>query len=144
MFAKDWSEISQAGILQGYDWLVWTIIVCNATGGLIIAVVMKYADNILKAYAQSFAIILACLGSAFVFSFRPTTSFLNGTCLVILSIFLYAKFPHKVKQVQLVTVPKSKTVITCKDPDSFEYTETLINSDTETIRTSTRRLPELA
>ena len=35
-------------LFYGYDALVWTIIAVYAIGGLTVAVVMKYADNILK------------------------------------------------------------------------------------------------
>ncbi len=105
MVVKDWSEVREGGILQGYDWLVWTITFFNSAGGLIIAVVMKYADNILKAYSQSLAIILACVASLFMSHFIPTLPFVAGTCLVIISIFLYAKYPYKVKDTVVESTP---------------------------------------
>jgi UDP-sugar transporter A1/2/3 len=40
------------GMWRGWDTLVVVMTVTNSIGGLLIAVVMKYADNILKAYAQ--------------------------------------------------------------------------------------------
>jgi len=93
MLLKDWNAVMDGGLVKGYDWLVWAIILINSAGGLIIAVVMKYADNILKAYAQSLAIVFACLGSGIWFNFVPTSAFLIGTVLVIVSMYLYAKFP---------------------------------------------------
>lgn len=78
----------------------------NSAGGLLISVVIKYADNILKAYAQviisfkslnfkSMAIVGAAIGSWFLFDFIPNIVFLFGTLLVILSIYLYTVYPYK-------------------------------------------------
>jgi len=49
---KDLEEIGENGMLVGFDTLVWVLTFTNSLGGLLIAVVIKYADNILKAYAQ--------------------------------------------------------------------------------------------
>jgi hypothetical protein len=83
------------GMYIGWDSVVWTMTLTNSIGGLLIAVVMKYADNILKAYAQSMAIIGAAVGSAIVFDFQPNFMFLIGTILVIVSICLYTSYPIK-------------------------------------------------
>ena len=42
----------------------------NATGGLLVAVVVKYADNILKGFACSLAIIISSIISIFLFGFQ--------------------------------------------------------------------------
>ncbi len=36
------------GFFYGYTPFVWYVVVLNATGGLLVALVIKYADNILK------------------------------------------------------------------------------------------------
>lgn len=64
----------------------------QAFGGLLVAVVVKYADNIIKGFATSFAIILSCVVSVYLFSFQLSSQFLFGTAgLVILAIFLYGR-----------------------------------------------------
>ena len=42
---------------------VWYLVALNGLGGLIVAVVVKYADNILKGFACSMAIIITCIVS---------------------------------------------------------------------------------
>lgn len=48
VISKDLNSVQRNGFLHGYDTWVWSIVFLNGLGGLTIAVVMKYADNILK------------------------------------------------------------------------------------------------
>lgn len=91
MYIKDGEKISDKGILFGYSTVVWIVIFMQAFGGLLVAVVVKYADNILKGFATSFAIILSCVVSVYLFSFQLSSQFLFGAGLVILAIFLYGR-----------------------------------------------------
>jgi UDP-sugar transporter A1/2/3 len=77
--------------------MVWTVVTVQAVGGLIVAVVVKYADNVLKVFASSFSIIISCIISALLFSFRPTLSFLVGASLVVLATIMYSS-PEKRKR----------------------------------------------
>merc|ERR1712037_978780 len=61
VWIKHGSEISENGFFFGYDLFIWYLVVLNATGGLLVAVVIKYADNILKGFACSLAIIIIVL-----------------------------------------------------------------------------------
>lgn len=45
---KDGDDVMQKGFFFGYNIMVWVIIFLLALGGLIVAAVVKYADNILK------------------------------------------------------------------------------------------------
>ena len=53
-----------------YDLFVVYLVGMNATGGLLVAVVVKYADNILKGFACSLAIIISSIISIFLFGFQ--------------------------------------------------------------------------
>ena len=55
------TKIEEKGFFYGYDLFVWYLVALNACGGLIVAVVVKYADNILKGFACSMAIIITCI-----------------------------------------------------------------------------------
>ncbi|CAL7944466.1 unnamed protein product [Xylocopa violacea] len=94
-FVSDSKTIQKQGFFFGYDLFVWYLIVLQAGGGLIVAMVVKYADNILKGFATSLAIIISCIASIYFFDFNLTLQFSVGAILVICSIFLYS---HQSKQ----------------------------------------------
>ncbi|KZS18212.1 UDP-N-acetylglucosamine transporter [Daphnia magna] len=91
----DWSTISSQGFFFGYDAFIWYLVTLQATGGLLVAMVVKYADNILKGFATSLAIILSCVLSIYLFDFNLTLQFSLGTLLVMGSVFLYSYTPPK-------------------------------------------------
>uniref|UniRef100_A0A3Q3VW67 Uncharacterized protein n=1 Tax=Mola mola TaxID=94237 RepID=A0A3Q3VW67_MOLML len=73
MLVYDGDRVREAGMLQGYNAVTWTVVVLQALGGLVIAAVIKYADNILKGFATSLSIILSTLISYFLLQdFDPT------------------------------------------------------------------------
>lgn len=47
-YVKEGHEISEKGFFFGYDVMVWFTVFLLALGGLVVAAVVKYADNILK------------------------------------------------------------------------------------------------
>lgn len=94
-FVSDASKIFEHGFFFGYDVFIWYLVVLQAGGGLIVAVVVKYADNILKGFATSLAIIISCVASIYIFNFNLTLTFSMGAALVIASIFLYGYDPKK-------------------------------------------------
>lgn len=54
VFIEDSRLVFEKGFFVGYSPLVATVITVQAVGGLIVAVVVKYADNVLKVFASSF------------------------------------------------------------------------------------------
>lgn len=56
------------GFFRGYNNIVWGVITFQAAGGLIVAMVVKYADNIIKNFATSFSILLSAMVSAYLFN----------------------------------------------------------------------------
>ncbi|KAK8758282.1 hypothetical protein V5799_004084 [Amblyomma americanum] len=88
---NDYSEVREKGFFYGYGMLIWIVILLQALGGLLVAVVVKYADNILKGFATSLAIVLSCVVSVYAFEFRLSWQFVAGAALVMGSIFLYSR-----------------------------------------------------
>lgn len=92
-FSTDYENIQTKGFFFGYNKLVWLNIVIQSSGGLLVAIVIKYADNILKGFATSIAIIVSCLASAYLFNTIIDMIFAFGTLLVVLSVMLYSYVP---------------------------------------------------
>lgn len=88
---NDYAEVRDKGFFYGYNMLIWIVILLQALGGLLVAVVVKYADNILKGFATSLAIVLSCVVSVYAFEFRLSCQFVAGAVLVMGSIFLYSR-----------------------------------------------------
>uniref|UniRef100_A0A8C6VKP4 Solute carrier family 35 member A3 n=1 Tax=Naja naja TaxID=35670 RepID=A0A8C6VKP4_NAJNA len=94
VYIYDGELVSKNGFFQGYNKLTWIVVVLQALGGLVIAAVIKYADNILKGFATSLSIILSTLISYFwLQDFVPTSVFFLGAVLVIVATFLYSYDP---------------------------------------------------
>eukprot|EP00388_Colpodella_angusta_P025856 GDKK01003840.1.p1 GENE.GDKK01003840.1~~GDKK01003840.1.p1 ORF type:complete len:178 (+),score=17.68 GDKK01003840.1:32-535(+) len=92
-FSGDLDSVRTNGFFYGYNNIVIIVILLQAVGGLVVAVVVKYADNILKGFAASFSIVTSCILSYFMFDFHPTGTFLIGAVLVNVSMYLYSYEP---------------------------------------------------
>ena len=91
---QDYHIVREKGLFYGFTPLVWTIVVIQAIGGLVVAATIKYADNILKGFATSISILLSSMLSWLVLDdLRPSGFFLPGTILVLSSTFLYSYQP---------------------------------------------------
>ena len=85
LLLADRARISSLGLFAGFGPLVWGVVALKAAGGLLVAAVVKYADNILKTFATALAIMLTCV-------FTPasiTPRFVQGVTVVLLSLPLY-------------------------------------------------------
>ncbi|XP_077470726.1 solute carrier family 35 member A3b isoform X4 [Stigmatopora argus] len=90
MMAYDGQRVRERGLFQGYDRVTCAVVALQALGGLVVAVVIKYADNILKGFATSLSIVLSALVSYLALGdFHPSRVFIPGAALVIGATFLY-------------------------------------------------------
>ncbi|KAK7508402.1 hypothetical protein BaRGS_00000641, partial [Batillaria attramentaria] len=86
----DSSPVEEHGFFQGYNLLTVIIVLQQAVLGLIISLVMKYADNILKGFASAISIVLTTFISYILMhDLVPSCSFLIGTAVVMGSVLLY-------------------------------------------------------
>ncbi|KAI1077274.1 nucleotide-sugar transporter [Whalleya microplaca] len=86
---KDGQDIAKHGFFDGYNWVVWELIILQAFGGVLASLCINYADNIAKNFATSISIVISFLFSVWFFRFKVTLTFLLGTALVLISTFLY-------------------------------------------------------
>ena len=65
--------------------------VVQVFGGLIVGMVVKYADNILKNFANALSVIFTVVGAVPLFHQYPSGWFILGVAFVILSVCMYGK-----------------------------------------------------
>mmetsp|Transcript_73114 Transcript_73114/g.117901 ORF Transcript_73114/g.117901 Transcript_73114/m.117901 type:complete len:373 (-) Transcript_73114:37-1155(-) len=82
--------LSEKGFFHGYTKLTFLCIAMNGWGGLLIGVVINYADAILKDIAIGASICLSVLGSVFLFEFQLTAQMILGIVMVSWAVPLYA------------------------------------------------------
>ncbi|KAG7395938.1 hypothetical protein PHYBOEH_003017 [Phytophthora boehmeriae] len=70
-----------------------------AVGGLTIAAVVRYSDNIVKNFGTSFSLIFSCMISNYMFDQTATVSFYFGVLLVVGAVFVYGDSRFAIKPV---------------------------------------------
>ncbi|CAF1112791.1 unnamed protein product, partial [Didymodactylos carnosus] len=102
VYTMDYNVVLEKGFFHGYTTIVWIVVFLQGAGGLIIAAVIKYADNIVKGFATSLSIILSSVVSYFLLhDFQPSLFFYLGTTLVIAATFLYGYEKKIVEQLRI-------------------------------------------
>ena len=92
VWSLDGHAIRAAGFFQGYTWVVVSVVLQVSAGGLLVGLIMRYADNVIKGFATSLSIILSSVLSSFIpaFDFAPSPTVIAGSTLVILATILYS------------------------------------------------------
>jgi UDP-sugar transporter A1/2/3 len=72
-----------------YTPIVFIMILNHALSGIAVSLVMKFADNIVKVYSTSVAMVLTTLVSIPLFGFRLTLPFVLGTSVTSVAVFLH-------------------------------------------------------
>ena len=85
---RDSAQIGHGGFFQGYDYVVGIVVVLQATGGLVVALVMRHAGNILKCFAVSISMCNCAVFTCLVSSEQTSVSTLvMGLALVVAATF---------------------------------------------------------
>ncbi|XP_030044490.1 CMP-sialic acid transporter isoform X1 [Microcaecilia unicolor] len=100
VFVSDGHQIIEKGFFFGYTFLVWFVIFLASMGGLYTSVVVKYTDNIMKGFSAAAAIVLSTVASVMLFGLQITLTFILGTLLVCISIYLYGLPKQDTTQIQ--------------------------------------------
>lgn len=77
--------------VQEIDFLTWVIIILHAYGGILVSLVIKYADSIVKAFATSISIVVTVVFSLLFFEdFSFTWGYGLGSIFVGYSVYMYS------------------------------------------------------
>ncbi|KAL1499309.1 hypothetical protein AB1Y20_011517 [Prymnesium parvum] len=93
MVRSDGALVREHGLFAGFHYDTWAVILIQAFGGLLTGVVIKYAGNVLKGYANAIAILTTCVSSMVLFKYLPTALFMVGLVTVCISTVMYAAPP---------------------------------------------------
>ena len=90
-------------------------------GGLIVGMVVKYADNILKNFANALSVIFTVIGAVPLFHQYPSGWFILGVAFVILSVCMYGKSTPPVSALEVHTRLVYACIATGPPPSRIEY-----------------------
>uniref|UniRef100_A0A914M6J1 Uncharacterized protein n=2 Tax=Meloidogyne TaxID=189290 RepID=A0A914M6J1_MELIC len=107
----------RGGFFAGWTWRLWLIVLSSSANGLIVAFVVKYADNIKKSYCQTVALGGTALLSILLGDSQFSFSLIGGVSLVICSVFLYTLNPPKLPTLE---VPNDEKLLMDEDSESSE------------------------
>jgi solute carrier family 35 (UDP-sugar transporter), member A1/2/3 len=89
---NDGEQISKNGFFYGYNWTVYFTIILAALGGLVVAVVVKYADNVIKGFATAMALVISSFVSVTIMNDSEfNMTFVFGSSVVVGASILYSQ-----------------------------------------------------
>lgn len=87
--------------MHGFTIWVWILVALQAGGGLLVAAVIKYADNVLKGLATGVSVVTSTLLSMVFFKTPMTFQFCFGAFMILASVYLFSNdfpgFPSRKK-----------------------------------------------
>ncbi|KAI6700937.1 hypothetical protein NL676_015261 [Syzygium grande] len=87
---QDFDAVANKGFFHGYSLITTLMILNHALSGIAVSMVMKYADNIVKVYSTSVAMLLTAVVSVFLFGFHLSLAFFLGSTVVSVSVYLHS------------------------------------------------------
>ncbi|KAM3365205.1 hypothetical protein ACQJBY_015139 [Aegilops geniculata] len=87
---QDFDAVMSKGFFHGYSFITLLMILNHALSGIAVSMVMKYADNIVKVYSTSVAMLLTAIVSVFLFGFNLSLAFFLGSTVVSISVYLHS------------------------------------------------------
>ncbi|KAL8754484.1 MAG: hypothetical protein Q9199_004308 [Rusavskia elegans] len=121
VFYMDGEKIARDGFFAGYNWAVWSTLLLQALGGMVVSLCVKHADNISKSFAMSISILISLCASVIFFDFKVTTNFVLGAVIVSCATGLYSQAEGKARPAPIKIHEYEKTTI---DPRSAKERST--------------------
>jgi UDP-sugar transporter A1/2/3 len=76
--------------LHGFNSWVWVLVLLQAGGGMLVAAIIKYADNVLKGLATGVSVVVATAASMILFHTPLTRPFVMGATIILMSVYLFS------------------------------------------------------
>ncbi|KAA0032985.1 CMP-sialic acid transporter 1 isoform X1 [Cucumis melo var. makuwa] len=108
-------------LLNGYSITTWMVVINLGSTGLLVSWLMKYADNIVKVYSTSMAMLLTTILSVYLFNFKPTLQLFLGIIVCMMSLHMYFAPPQML--VDLPPVVKSEDLESLVEVSSDRRTD---------------------
>ncbi|KAL8210405.1 hypothetical protein R6Q57_007137 [Mikania cordata] len=96
-------------LFNGYTITTWLVVLNLGSTGLLVSWLMKYADNIVKVYSTSMAMLLTMVLSVLLFTFKPTLQLLLGIIICIMSLHMYFAPPSTLVELPVAVSVPDKT-----------------------------------
>jgi len=103
--------------MHGFSIWVWILVALQAGGGLIVAAVIKYADNVMKGLATGVSVVVCTVWSVTFFSTPVNLEFANGTVIILLSVYFFSNdIPGwKPRAEEIIAPPSSQEMKSSSD-----------------------------
>jgi UDP-sugar transporter A1/2/3 len=90
-----WTNVGQAQdeskpYFHGFTSWVWLLVCLQAGGGLLVAAVIKYADNVLKGLATGVSVCFATAVSTALFGTPLSSQFSVGAAMILVSVYFFS------------------------------------------------------
>jgi UDP-sugar transporter A1/2/3 len=104
---------------EGYNKFTYWVVCLQAFGGLIIAAVVRYSDNIVKNFGTALSLVLSCILSNYLFNTTSSGMFYVGVALVVGSVVIYGdkRFHGTAKTKLPKTLPITETNANIQNTD---------------------------
>lgn len=76
--------------LHGFTFWPWVLVFLQSGGGLLVAAVIKYADNVLKGMATGVSVCFATIMSFLLFGTEITGQFVVGASVILASVYFFS------------------------------------------------------
>ncbi|KAL0011865.1 hypothetical protein SO802_006973 [Lithocarpus litseifolius] len=87
MVTQGFDAVMNKGFFYRYSFITVLMILNQALSGLAVSMVMKYADNIVKVYSTSVAMLFTALVSSYIFGFNLRLPLSLAQCKLLLVIY---------------------------------------------------------
>jgi UDP-sugar transporter A1/2/3 len=78
------------GVMRGLDLVAWLYVGWGAFGSILVGIVLKYADSILRGFGAAGASLIATIGGAAMFGFQLTPLFAVGALVEVMALVGYS------------------------------------------------------